>query len=417
MATKILMFGWEFPPYNSGGLGVACKGLSMALVSRAFEVIFILPKRVDVSEDRLRLVFADIDYNIKIKAVDSLIYPYITSTEYSAHLSSGHSPVYGRNLMEEVTRYALKASAIARHNDFDIIHAHDWLSFPAGIQAKRVSGKPLIVHVHATEFDRTGGKRINQGVYEIEKKGMQEADAIIAVSQFTKDIIVRHYGISPEKVNVVHNGIDEAEFNHDLLPPENLMKLKADGTKIVLFVGRITLQKGPDYFIKVAKRVLDHNPKVLFIISGSGDMEAQILNDAAYLGISDKVLFTGFLRGDELNQIFKLADLYILPSVSEPFGITPLEALMNKTPVIVSRQSGAFEVLSHALKADFWDIDDMAHKILSVLEYEPLQKCLTENGHTEVRCINWHRSADKCIIVYNKVLNSFNNYKDKVTQV
>jgi len=192
------------------------------------------------------------------------------------------------------------------------------------------------------------------------------------------------------------------------------MRIKEDGTKIVLFVGRITLQKGPDYFIRVAKKVLDHNPKVLFIISGSGDMEAQILNDAAYLGISDKVLFTGFLRGDELNQIFKLADIYILPSVSEPFGITPLEALMNKTPVLVSRQSGSSEVLSHALKADFWDIDDMAHKILAVLEYEPLSRCLAENGHSEVKGINWHRSADKCISVYNKVLDSFNNYKEKI---
>ncbi|PIR57757.1 MAG: 4-alpha-glucanotransferase [Parcubacteria group bacterium CG10_big_fil_rev_8_21_14_0_10_38_31] len=414
MATKILMFGWEFPPHNSGGLGVACKGLSMALASRTFEIIFVLPKRVDISESRLNLVFADIDYNIKIKAIDSLIYPYITSTEYSTHLSNGYSPIYGGNLMEEVIRYAVKASGIARHNDFDVIHAHDWLSFPAGIHAKKVSGKPLIVHVHATEFDRTGGKGVNQEVYDIEKKGMEEADAVIAVSNFTKDIIVRHYGINPEKINVVHNGVDEREFNHNLLPPENLMRIKEDGTKIVLFVGRITLQKGPDYFIRVAKKVLDHNPKVLFIISGSGDMEAQILNDAAYLGISDKVLFTGFLRGDELNQIFKLADIYILPSVSEPFGITPLEALMNKTPVLVSRQSGSSEVLSHALKADFWDIDDMAHKILAVLEYEPLSRCLAENGHSEVKGINWHRSADKCISVYNKVLDSFNNYKEKI---
>ncbi|MEK7193602.1 MAG: glycosyltransferase family 4 protein [Patescibacteria group bacterium] len=397
---KVLMFGWEFPPHNSGGLGVACAGLARGLANRGIGITFVLPKKVGVSADFLKIIFADIS-GIKFREIDSLLSAYATSVSYREIRSRTVSSIYGKGLFEEVMRYALRAYHLAKEEDFDLIHAHDWLSFGAGLAAKAASGKPLIVHVHATEFDRTGGMNINKRVYEIEKEGMEKADAVIAVSQFTKNIIVRHYGIDPNKINVVHNAVDIFEPGHFA---SELLELKRDGRKIVLFVGRITLQKGPDYFLQAAKKVLEYNSRVLFLVVGSGDMERQLIEQASSLGISDKVLFAGFLRDQELAKVYRVADLYVLPSVSEPFGITTLESLAHGTPVLISRQSGVAEVLSHALKVDFWDIDEMANKIVSVLAYAPLHACLRENGNTEVKKLSWGRSAEQCSGVYNEVM-------------
>lgn len=401
MPLRVLMFGWEFPPHNSGGLGVACQGLTQALAERDVRVTFVLPKKIDVSVDFLKLVFADVSKSIKLKSIRSLLTPYLTSESYQALRARFGGDLYGSHLFDEVRRYAFLARDIAEEETFDIIHAHDWLSFAAGIEAKRVSGKPLVVHIHATEFDRTGGHNVNQFVYETEKRGMEEADAVVAVSNFTKNIIVRHYGIPPEKIHVVHNAVGRVSgerFNSEL------GRLKADGHKIVLFVGRLTLQKGPDYFIRAARKVLDYNPKVIFIIAGSGDMERRIMEEAAWLGISDKVLFTGFLRDNELAQVYQAADLYVMPSVSEPFGITVLESVAYGTPVLISKQSGVSEVLTHALKADFWDVDEMANKILAVLEHPPLRETLAQNGSHELKKIHWGNSADRCINLYSSVL-------------
>lgn len=400
---KVLMFGWEFPPHNSGGLGVACLGLTRALAGQGIQISFVLPKKVNVSSDFLKIIFADTP-NVHIQEVDSPLSPYVTSESYR-EIRDGHAAsIYGRTLFDEVRRYALLARHIAKKEPFDIIHAHDWLSFGAGMEAKRVSGKPLVVHVHATEFDRTGGNNVNQHVYDIERKGMETADAIIAVSNFTKNIITERYGINSAKVSVVHNGIDSFEYKN--LPSE-LQMIKQDGTQIVLFVGRITLQKGPDYFIHTAKKVLHYYPKTLFVVVGSGDMQTQLMQEAAYLGISDKVLFTGFLRGDELNKLYQAADLCVFPSVSEPFGITALESLLNGTPVLVSKQSGVTEVISNALKVDFWDTDEMTNKIIAVLEYEPLKACLREYGGREVRKVDWGHSAKKCVDIYSNVLSNY----------
>lgn len=403
MAFKILMFGWEFPPHNSGGLGTACFGLTRSLARRDAKVIFVLPQKVSVSSDYAKILFANID-SVKFRRVDTLLYPYITSESYTDELSylEDKDAVYGLSLMEEVKRYGFKARKIAKTEDFEIIHAHDWLSFPAGLEAKYASGKPLVVHVHATEFDRTGGGNINKEVYEMEKRGMEGADAVIAVSALTKNMIVKHYGIPEGKVTVVHNGIERDEFRR--LPSE-LASLKAAGNKIVLFVGRITLQKGPDYFVSAARRVLEYRPKTLFVVSGTGDMERQMMRQAAEAGIGDKVLFAGFLRGDDLHRVYQAADLYVMPSVSEPFGITPLEALANGTPVLISKQSGVSEVLTHALKADFWDIDDMTDKIISVLDHSPLHETLRDNGGLEIGKLNWMASAAKCIDLYGRVLS------------
>ncbi len=387
------MFGWELPPQNSGGLGVACFGLAKELSRKNCEITFVLPRKFS-KNSFFNIISGDVFYK-KIINFNSILSPYLNSESYKSSLKREENNFYGSNLLDEVYRYRLSGRNIGANEDFDIIHAHDWLSFGAGIEAKKVSGKPLVAHIHATEFDRGGGS-INKEIYEKEKEGMMEADKVIAVSNYTKNIVVNNYGIPHEKVEVVHNGIDSEEetvYN-------DIHKLKEKGKKMVLFLGRITIQKGPDYFIKAAKKVCDFSDDIYFIISGSGDMENQIMNEVARLGISDKVIFTGFLRGSDLKRIYREADLFVMPSVSEPFGLTPLESLINGTPVLISKQSGVSEVLTHALKVDFWDVDDMAGKILSFLNYEVLPPTLLKNGRSEVDSITWNRAAEKCIKIY-----------------
>jgi len=402
------MFGWEFPPYNSGGLGVACLGLTRALLRCGIEVSFVLPKRLGETSSAVPILFGE-DYYAKLgidKArfyeVDSRLYAYVTSAEYAAGKSLAASP-YAKSLMGEVSRYALTASSIALSEEFDVIHAHDWLSFPAGLEAKRVTGKPLIVHVHATEFDRGGGNGVNEEVFIIEKNGMSGADKIIAVSEHTKNIIIDKYGIAAEKISVVHNGIDEADYMRPHATTSEVQALKESGSKIVLFVGRITIQKGPDYFVKMAEKVLEYYRDVYFVVSGSGDMEWAMIEEVAARGLSDRFIFTGFLRGEELNQIYRAADLYVMPSVSEPFGITPLEADLNGTPILISKQAGVGEILNHALKCDFWDTDEMANQVVSVLENPDLHRTLQHNGYAEAASHDWNKAAQKCVLVYNGV--------------
>ena len=269
--------------------------------------------------------------------------------------------------------------------------------------AKKISKKPLIAHIHATEFDRTGGTGANPDVYRIEKAGMSKADAVIAVSKMTKDMIIGKYNINASKIHVIHNGVNLDEYN---APNNNLefLKIKKTGVKVVLFVGRITIQKGPDYFIHVAKKVLRYEPNTIFVVAGSGDMEYQMINLAAQLGISDKVFFVGYLRGKELDKIYRSSDVLVMPSVSEPFGITALEALACNTPVMISKQSGVSEVLTHALKSDFWDTDEMANKIIAILRYGSLRRSLKENGTKDVGALSWDRAAEKCIHLYQQLI-------------
>ena len=400
------MFGWEFPPISSGGLGTACAGLTKGLSNNNVEITFVLPYAPSsLNPNYMKLISAgDYPGKIKFKAIDSPLKAYITSSAYAVYAKdlakskSTSSTLYGTNLYEEVYRYAQKAKFIAMTEDFDIIHCHDWMTFAAGIEAKKASKKPLVIQIHATEFDRTGGNP-NQAVYNLEKEGMMAADSIIAVSNFTKNKIVEHYGVNPTKISVVHNAV---EFTARQLKHEEFAIKRHD--KLVLFLGRITLQKGPDYFVYAAKKVLERDPNVKFVIVGQGDMQAFIINKIAELGISNKVLFTGFLTGPDIDRIYKMADVYVMPSVSEPFGITPLEAMRNGTPVIISKQSGVSEVIDHCLKVDFWDINQLASKILSVLNYKALHSCLQENGYSEVNKFNWNDSARKCIDVYTKTL-------------
>ncbi len=396
------MFGWEFPPHNSGGLGVACKGIADSLVKEGVEVIFVLPKRMDVYAAGYKMIFANVP-NMKVIGVNSLLHPYVTSQSYGTirDVLRGNV-VYGEGLLAEVLRYAELAAEIAKTEQFDVIHAHDWLSFGAGLVAKEVSGKPLIAHVHATEVDRTAGN-VNQMIYDIERMGVLAADRVVSVSDFTKRILVERYGVDPSKINVVHNGIDPAEYSLDEPPDRGLWKLKEAGYKIVLYFGRITVMKGVDHLISAARRVLEWDKKIMFVIAGSGDMEGQIMEQAANLGISKNVMFPGFLRGVELSSVIRAADVFVTPSISEPFGLTPLESLAHGTPVIISKQSGVSEVLQHAIKVDFWDELEMADQILSVLEYGSMKHTLSSFGHDEAMKCTWGRAAGKLLTIYNSL--------------
>ncbi|EAZ79482.2 glycosyltransferase family 4 protein [Algoriphagus machipongonensis] len=425
---KVLMFGWEFPPHISGGLGTACYGLIKGLTHHNQDIIFVVPKlwgdeepmadfvnASDISIDYREKRFKSIWKNLTYLEVSSFLVPYLGPeeyqkfTDYALHDRSDvnesifttkyqFSGKYGKNLMEEVSRYALTGAQIARdRSDFEIIHAHDWLSFPAGIAAKEISGKPLVAHVHATEFDRSG-ESVNQIVYDIERAGMHAADHIIAVSQLTKNTIVKKYGIDASKVTVVHNAVLDASIiisSFQKKVPE----------KIVTFLGRITFQKGPEYFVEAAKKVIDRDPNVRFVMAGSGDLLNRMIDRVAELRIGTKFNFTGFLKGKDVDHMFAISDVYVMPSVSEPFGISPLEAVRHNTPVIISKQSGVAEVLTNAIKIDFWDIDAMADAIFALLHYQGISRMFKELGSEELKKLKWEHVASKLITVYEKTLS------------
>lgn len=415
---NILMFGWEFPPFNHGGLGTACHGIVKGLHGNDVKVHFVLPKILGpVSASKFRVVDASQPiYKVSKKEIefvttyiDSPLHAYQTEESYQQtkaqmvydatvlHGQKQSKELYGKDLFEEVHRFAAKAGHISKHHKHDVIHAHDWMTYPAGEMAKRKSKQPMIAHVHATEFDRTGGNP-SQGVYDIERRGMQQSDHIIAVSEFTKQKIVENYGISADKIDVVHNAVEKKITKHT----HNVSLKKND--KIVLFLGRMTLQKGPDYFLKMAQKVLKHMKNVKFVMAGTGDMMDYVMHTSADLGIAKNIIFTGFLRGNDIDRVYQMADLYVMPSISEPFGITPLEAIRNGTPVLISKQSGVSEVITNALKVNFWDTDMMANQVLSVLHYSPLHSQLQSQAKGELHRISWKKQAKDIKKVYHKVL-------------
>jgi glycosyltransferase involved in cell wall biosynthesis len=426
---RVLMFGWEFPPHISGGLGTASYGLTKGLSKiPGLKIRFVVPRAYgDEDKRKMEIVGAgDVEISRKLinyegflreieyLEVNSSLVPYTDPEEYETKVTEsrqegktfintsfrGKIPFtgkYGDNLFQEIANYAIVASVLAESNDFDVIHAHDWLTYPAGIAAKRVSGKPLVIHVHATDFDRSGGS-VNPGVYEIEKKGMSVADKIIAVSNLTRNTIIEKYGVDPNKVVTVHNAVTPvAEI-------ENWKLEKPYEDKIVTFLGRVTLQKGPEYFIEAAYKVLQKMSNVRFVMAGSGEMLNRMITRVAALKIADRFFFTGFLKGDDVYKMFSLSDVYVMPSVSEPFGISPLEAMQAGVPTIISYQSGVSEVLTHALKIDFWDVDAMANAIYALLSYPVLSQMFKEYGKEEVENLRWENSALKVNEVYQSVI-------------
>lgn len=425
---KVLMFGWEFPPHITGGLGTACFGLTKGLINHKTEVTFVVPKAYgdedgdvrimnasDVSIDVRNSIYKEFWNQLEYIEVDSTLIPYADDEEFYriTRKNEYHNEVnesvfsteykfsgkYGKNLMEEVKRYALVATQIASKNDYDIIHAHDWLTYEAGIAAAKISGKPLVVHMHATEFDRSG-EHVNQVVFDIEQKGMMAADRVIAVSDLTRNIIIEKYGIPAEKVVTVHNAVEPSDKSDFYGLTRNVKE------KVVTFLGRITFQKGPDYFIEAAYKILQKDPNVRFVMAGSGDMLVKMIKRVAALGIANKFHFTGFLKGIEVDKMFALSDVYVMPSVSEPFGISPLEAISSKVPVVISKQSGVSEILTYALKVDFWDIDALADSIYGLINYDGLSKMFVSLGKNEVDHMKWDYASAKVIDVYNSLVNN-----------
>ena len=418
------MFGWEFPPHIAGGLGTACYGMTRGLARNGVDVTFIVPHAYGDEDQRFTHVVNasdvealygstgsgadDILEKMSFIHIDSNMVPYISPEEYESYheqyVKSGRktwsttdawkqrytfSGKYGANLMEEVARYAVVAAQVARdlEGQFDVIHAHDWLTYYAGIAAKRVSGKPLVVHMHATEYDRSG-ENVNTQVYAIERAGMHAADRVIAVSNLTRNIVINRYGVPAEKIVTVHNAVRFAQ-NSGKVPERGVTD------KVVTFLGRITYQKGPDYFVEAAAKVLKRVPDVRFVMAGSGDMMNHVIRRVARLGIADRFHFTGFLRGEDVHKMFQLSDVYVMPSVSEPFGISPLEAMRSNVPVIISKQSGVAEVLDYAVKVDYWDVDALADAIYGLIKYPALSGMFASKGLEEVTNLKWNDAAAK----------------------
>ncbi|MEM8835627.1 MAG: glycosyltransferase [Planctomycetota bacterium] len=498
---RILMLGWEFPPFISGGLGTACHGLTKALDDLGHEVLFVLPRPVDPThsshvsliapseelppsvggepgvsgplppptgaseastlpvssaEDprppretrtesfsvegfpHTKFLGLDADFGSVYPGMDKVLRAFETTEggkvtrtaieakraelvalqragvwvpdEAFAALDAGlvgeaedmgpraAGSDYAGDVVGDAQRYARLAVRLCRDMSFDVIHAHDWMTYPAGLALASVTGKPLVAHIHSTEFDRSG-VHVNQRIYDLERRGMHGAVRVIAVSMLTKSICTFRYGVPSDKIRVVYNGVEQGGpmrvDGEDVIRPRD---------KIVLFLGRITMQKGPEYFIGAAKRVLEKIENVKFLVAGDGDMARRMIELAAEMGIGHKVLFTGFLRGADVQRVFKMADCYVMPSVSEPFGIAPLEAMSHDVPTIISKQSGVSEVLTHALKVDFWDTDEMANKIVAVLRHPPLSQTLSEHGMMELRNITWHGAAKKCVQEYEAAI-------------
>lgn len=504
---RIVMLGWEFPPFVSGGLGTACQGLTRALDGLGHDILFVLPRALDTTKagpehvrvlgamgrvmgkgaglietkpelsspvqpaigshggapsdtyggrpsgmgprepepaemvepvrsdipgfERAKFFHLPADFaspypgggagvggsssmmvpismdertvpGLPMIAADALRQAGVSDRVLHASGGAawqGTGEGYGPDVVGDTERYAKMVVELVAGRSFDVIHAHDWMSFPAGLALARLTGKPLVTHVHSTEFDRSG-EGVNQQVYDIERRGAHGADHVIAVSRFTKDLLVSRYGMSSDRVSVVYNGVEGS-------PPDGVRDLRAStDDKIVLFLGRITMQKGPEYFVRAARRVLEKEQNVKFVVAGSGDMAKRMVEEAAFLGIGHRMLFTGFLRGSDVDRAFQMADCYVMPSVSEPFGIAPLEAMRNDVPVIISKQSGVSEVLTHALKVDFWDIDEMANQILAVIKRPALGQTLRENSSHEVRSLTWETAAKRVIASYGSAITS-----------
>ncbi len=402
------MLGWEFPPYFAGGIGVVCYHLTKALAQRGEEITYIMPfgpRNIQKGNLSKLLVAERIAPHVRVHTVHTQMHAYMNAHEYKNQYTStmledtgteSNKQLYGKDLMQEVHNFAHRATAIADHEEFDIIHCHDWMTIPAAVWIKQRSHKPLIVHVHNTIYDRylSGSNKVE---YDIEQLGLRHADKVVCVSHYVRNNLLANYDVDPQKVVVVHNAMEQ------LSPSQQPAPRISSTDKIVLFAGRITAQKGPEYFIRAARLVADHDPNVKFVMAGSGDMLHRMIELAADLGLADKFLFPGYYARSDVDKLFGMADVFVMPSVSEPFGIVPLEAMSKGTPTIISKQSGVSEVLSHVLKVDFWDVEELAEKILAVLKYEELHNLLSEHGNWEAKLLTWDKSAEQISAIYRSL--------------
>ena len=415
------MFGWEFPPHILGGLGTASYGMTKGLSQlEDMDITFCLPKLTGDEEqgfvtlvgmNNTPVVWKDLDYDYIKSRLGHLMDPQLYF-DLRNHIYSDFSSIYTNdlgcisfsgkypeNIQEEINNYSIAAGVIARKEEYDIIHSHDWVTYPAGIHAKLVSGKPLVVHVHATDFDRSRGN-VNPMVFNIEKNGMDYADHILCVSEHTRQTVINNYNQSPSKVSVLHNAVMPLSPEIEAIKPKKFEK-----DKLVTFLGRITLQKGPEYFVEAAALVLQRMKNVRFVMAGNGDMMNDMILLAAQKGIADRFHFPGFMRGKEVYEVFKASDVYVMPSVSEPFGISPLEAMQCNVPTIISKQSGCAEILSKCVKVDYWDISALADAIYGICSYPAFYEYLKEEGKKEVDEIKWEYVGEILNNKYKQIIN------------
>lgn len=439
MPLKVLMLGWEYPPHIAGGLGIACHGIAESLKDEDVHITFVVP-HLSGEEDasRINLVSASsvklnlapeertdqttipgTKKNFETVLVESTLSSYnlahitgsvtsfqhwsneiLTTVNQSTQVSATYpfKGGYGKELLDEVTRYALVVEDIARNTDFDIVHAHDWMTYPAGLAASRAKGKPLVIHVHATEYDRAG-EGGSAAVYAIEQTAIEQCDRIVSVSNWTADLLVSKYNADRAKIQVVHNGVFQSD--NDVLREETPIS-----DKIVTFLGRVTFQKGPEYFVDAARKVLTQFPDSHFVMAGSGDALPQMIHRVAKAGMSSQFHFTGFLNKKDIQRLLSFSNVYVMPSVSEPFGITPLEAIQARVPVIISKQSGVSEVIPHALKVDFWDTDALARAVCSILQHKSLANTLQKNAAESIRSLSWHSAAKKIKRLYYETIHA-----------
>ena len=421
---SIFMIGWEYPPHITGGLGIACQGIAKALGNLGHSVHLLLPRLFGNEENSSNLELFDVKGKLSSLSkdeIESIGFFHLLNNPHdiiSAYNSEDYIPVeenkkillheilapdtvlmsggYGPNLYNEIHTYARFAESISTRMNFDVIHVHDWMTYPAGLAVMAKTGKPLICHVHATEFDRSGEK-VNQYVYDLERNAFERCTKIITVSNYTKNLLINRYGINPDKIQAVHNAV---EFE---IPAGMVQEPKMFDDKLILFLGRITFQKGPDYFVRAAKIVIEKLSNVRFVMVGTGDMYHRMIELAADLGIGKYFHYTGFLNREQVRYIYSISDLYVMPSVSEPFGISPLEAMMHGIPVIVSKQSGVSEILNSAVKVDFWDVDDLAAQIVRLISDPDLSDNIKDMAQTELESITWEDSARKVSQVYDSM--------------
>lgn len=410
------MIGWELPPHNSGGLGVACAGLAQALSQDGCQLAFTLPFDYDEQVDYMKIVdCAHSSWSTSCCRTQMVQQPPFSVYQTSAAIPQIYPrrqrrarsllglPNPGSDLEARVSQYAQEVLKFARaHADeFDLVHAHDWMTLPAAMTIKKELGKPYIAHIHSTEYDRSLTDDLHTYIGCSEEEGMRLADQVITVSYYTKRILVEKYTIDPEKIEVVHNGI--VPLLQDL---NEIPRTFARHRPVVVFMGRLTIQKGPDYFLELAGEILTKKPDTLFIVAGNGDMYQQLLLANAGKSLSANVLFSGFIRGDTQKKLLDRADVFVMPSVSEPFGLVALEAAKQKTPVILSKTSGAGEVLTGSPQVNFWDIKEMSEAVLKLLDDKKYRQQVIKNQLSQLNKLSWQAAAHKVEKIYQKILRT-----------